>query len=125
MDDRKAIGSRGEREAASYLRRKGYTILRRNYRCRRGEIDIIARKNRTVIFVEVKTGRNRSFGDPAEWVDRKKQRHLITAAQHYLQVCGRPDAHCRFDVISVLGTGDTVRIRHIEDAFWVDDTDVW
>ena len=125
MDDRKAVGSLGETEAAGYLRRKGYTILRRNYRCRRGEIDIIARKNRTVIFVEVKTGRGRSFGDPAEWVSRKKQRHLISAAQTYLQVSGRTDAECRFDVIAVTGDRETVRIRHIEDAFWEEEGGVW
>jgi putative endonuclease len=124
-DDRKAVGGRGEKTAENYLRRKGYAILKRNYRCPRGEIDLVARKNKMLVFVEVKTGRSGSFGDPAEWVGWKKQRRLNAAAEYYLQAHDLENTECRFDVIALrLDRGD-VRIRHIEDAFWQEEGGGW
>ena len=84
-DGRKTTGSRGELLAAGYLRRQGYTILRTNWRCRRGEIDIIARDGATLVFVEVRTRRSTNLGSPEESVTPAKQRRLAELAQTYLQ----------------------------------------
>ncbi|MDZ7296040.1 MAG: YraN family protein [candidate division KSB1 bacterium] len=112
-------GTRGEEVAVSYLRRKGYQILSRNYRCAQGEIDIVAKDGPVLVFVEVKAGRSRSFGPPECWVDRRKQEHMGQAAAMYLEEQGIEDVDCRFDVIAVVWERDGARVQHIENAFWL------
>lgn len=110
------IGSGYEEQAAACFKRQGYEILDRNYRCRAGEIDLIGRDGRFLVFIEVKFRSSLKAGDPAEAVDRRKQRRIITAAGHYLAIRGfDEDTPCRFDVAAVTESG----IRIIKDAFWV------
>jgi len=110
-------GKLGEDKAAAFLQDKGYEILVLNYRFRHSEIDIIAKKNKILIFVEVKTRTNVSFGMPEEFVDATKRRLILKAAEQYIF---DTDWHgdIRFDVISVIITQHTTQIEHIEDAFY-------
>jgi putative endonuclease len=119
--NRRQLGQQGEQIAADFLAEKGMELLKRNYRTRRGEIDIIARQKQTIVFVEVKTSGTPFFGDPATWVDRRKQSRLIQTAEHYLatEVCEEVD--CRFDVVAIRYHQDRFWINHIENAFWTDD----
>ena len=117
-------GRLGEREAARYLRRLGYKLIDLNYRCRYGEIDIVAQDGGTVVFVEVKLRRDRAFADAAQAVGPSKQEKLRKTALLWLSEHGEQPA--RFDVIEVYtgiarqtAFGETYRvnIRHIENAF--------
>lgn len=116
MDLRHLIGSAGESAAAAYLKRKGYKILGQNFSCRYGEIDLIARQGRFVVFVEVKTRKNENFAQAREFVTRAKQERVISAAMLWLQQ-NDVDLQPRFDVIEVVGEGKRQQIRHVEDAF--------
>lgn len=110
-----AAGCEAEERACAHLRRRGLTLLERNFRCRRGEIDLIMRDGSTVVFVEVRYRRNARFGDSAETVDVRKQHRLLAAAQTYLQ----RNAHqtpCRFDVVAITGT----ELQWITNAFEAD-----
>ena len=101
MDDRKKRGDRGESAVAGYLRRRGYRILERQYRCRFGEIDLIALSREGVIcFVEVKTRKPDAISRPCEAVTPAKQQKLRLTAQHYLAHTGA-ECTCRFDVAEV------------------------
>ena len=80
-----SLGERGERAAARFLRRAGYTILARRYRLRTGEIDLVATEGRSVIFVEVKTRRSANYDHPAEAVDLQKQRRVTRTAQAFMK----------------------------------------
>ena len=114
------IGERGELRAAEYLQNKGFYILERNYRTRRGEIDLICADDRYLVFVEVKTRSSTSFGMPCEAVTSVKQRKLVLAAQQWLY--NHPtELQPRFDVVEILVSPDrsTCRICHIPDAFEV------
>ncbi len=114
------IGAAGEFVAVEYLEKKGYKIKARNFRCREGELDIVADEDGTTVFVEVKTRKSTTFGRPAEFVDRRKFRKLKKAAMQYIR---NPDADMRFDVIEILyelhyGEFLVKEINHIENAFW-------
>lgn len=113
------LGRFGEEKAADYLISKGYAIRDRNFRCRFGEIDIIAEKDGTIVFVEVKLRKNDRYGSAAEFVNTSKQRKIRCTAEFYL--CGqRSEENCRFDVMEIYapsGTEGTVRINYIENAF--------
>lgn len=91
-------GAAAELLAARFLAQRGLTIVGRNYRCRGGEIDIIARDAGTLVFVEVRMRRNRAFGGPAESITARKRHRLRLAAQHYLARF-RDEPPCRFDAI--------------------------
>ena len=110
-------GAWGEDLALRYLIQHGYTLLERNYRTRRGEIDLIVHKDDTLIFVEVKLRRGTGFGDPLEAVTYRKQNTLRSVAEHYLYAREPHFETLRFDVISILADRPEVRLQHIEDAF--------
>lgn len=98
------LGSRYESIAASYLEEYGYQIIERNYRSKRGEIDLIALDGRTLVFIEVKYRSELKKGSPLEAVDWKKQRQICRTAQVYMmerQVS--QERACRFDVVGILG----------------------
>ena len=119
MNDQKERGNWGEDRAARYLRLHGYRIVERNFRCRQGEIDIIARKGEIVAFVEVKQRKNADFGEAREFVTFSKQRRIIAAAELWLSQHETP-LQPRFDVVEVYaprGEDGPVQIRHIENAF--------
>ena len=117
---RQNVGRRGEDEAVQYLAEKSYDILERNFRAERGEIDIITKDGDTLVFVEVKTKIQGGFGEPEDWVGRRKQAQIGKVAMAYLQEKEIVDIDCRFDVVAVVRTGGKCEIRHIEDAFWLD-----
>lgn len=108
----------GENLAVDYLRSHGYKILRRNFRCRGGEIDIIAQQGDCLVFVEVRTKKGSDFGIPEESVTRSKQERLASLANIYLQTCDKPPPSWRIDVIAIeLDPHSKVsRLEHIENA---------
>jgi putative endonuclease len=110
------LGDRGEREAASYLRRKGFRVLLRGYRTDQGEVDLIARDGDVLVFVEVKSRRQ---GDPAEAVTLEKQRRLTLAALHFLRRHDLLEQACRFDVVAIVWPGGRrpSSIEHFPHAF--------
>ena len=116
----RAEGTWGEAEVANYLRRRGYTLLAHGFHCRFGEIDLIARKDGVLCFVEVKTRTNLSCGLPREYVTVKKQEKLRAAALLYLSE-RKLDVPARFDVAEVYADGPhpqkAARIEYIENAF--------
>ena len=120
MSREKLLGAFGEAAAAEFLRKKRYELLGMNYRCRLGELDIIARQKETFVFVEVKLRREGGFASAAEAVTPAKQKRLEIAADTWLAENGLEDVPCRFDVIEVYleKTGSKVtRINHLEEAF--------
>lgn len=112
-----ALGDRGENLAARELRNKGYKIIVRNFRCPMGEVDIIARDGKTLVFVEVKT-RGYDEPTPEEQVNEHKMHQLTKCAKFYLGRYGQPQPPARFDVVAIVWpTGKTPTLRHIENAF--------
>ncbi|GAC1370185.1 MAG: YraN family protein [Actinomycetota bacterium] len=107
----------GERAAAALLEHEGWTVLHRNWRLRLGELDLVARRDGWLIFVEVKARRAPALVDPALGVDWRKQRQLRRVAQAYL-VREKPTfEECRFDVVSVLVGDDGIEVKRLEGAF--------
>lgn len=118
MSRRAALGRQGERLAAGHLEANDYVIVTRNFRCRAGEIDLIARRAETLVFVEVKARRSPRYGPPEEALTRAKQAHLIAAANSYLQAQSLEGVPWRIDVIAIeLDERGGVRaLRHVENA---------
>lgn len=117
-DGRKQLGSWGESVAATYLEAHGYTIVTRNWRCARGEIDLVARTGDELVFVEVKTRRGRQMGTPEEGVTPRKARKLLELAQRYLLAHDLDDVAWRVDLVAVEldGRGKLVRCEHVKEA---------
>ncbi len=113
----KERGRDGEDIALNYLRKQGYRIIERNYRCRYGEIDLIAKDGKTLVFVEVKSRRSTAFGAPEEAVGAAKQKKISNVALWYLQEKNISNHSARFDVVSILSTGQDQVIELIRDAF--------
>ena len=114
--DARTRGKLGEARAAAWLRRRFWQIVERNFSCRMGEIDIIARNRRHVIFVEVKLRRNADFAQAREHVTPAKQQRIAAAASLWL--AQHPTSlQPRFDVMEVYDDGAAFRINHIENAF--------
>ena len=117
VEKKDPLGERGENLAAKELQKKGYRILSRNFKCAIGEIDIVAREGKTLVFVEVKT---RMFDEPAPeaQINQTKMHQLTKAAKFYLSRYGQPQPPARFDVVAILWPqGQSPVIRHIENAF--------
>ncbi len=115
--ERLSLGKQGEELAAAELKKLKFKILERNYKCRVGEIDIIARERDTLVFVEVKTRATADFGGPAAAVTIHKQRQLSRAALTYLSQKKLTDIPARFDVVTVEITPPAPRIEVIRNAF--------
>ena len=111
------LGKRGESLAADYLSAKGLTILARNFRSGKAEIDIVATDKGILVIVEVKTRNTRYFGEPEEWVTPAKQKLLIRAANAYVKF-RRFTGEVRFDIVTVIADEKGTEIRHIPDAFY-------
>lgn len=111
------IGKKGEALALNYLREKGYYIRETNWLYRKAELDIVAEFEDQLVVVEVKTRTSREFESPKEAVTIKKQKHIVRAADAYIQQFDI-DLECRFDIVSVLIEGNNIDIEHIEDAFY-------
>lgn len=114
----KGKGNKGEEIATKYLSKLGYSIIERNYRySNKGEIDIIARDDNFLIFVEVKTRFNDKYGDPIEAITKNKQSQIKKIAEAYLYEKNITNINCRFDVITIEKKGDKLHIEHYKDAF--------
>ena len=112
-------GQSAEALAARFLAKRGLKVLTRNYRCRGGEIDLICRAGKALVFAEVRLRRNTDFGGAGASITRAKQRRLILAAQHYLLANGQHDCDCRFDCLLLDGM-DEQRIEWVQNAFSAD-----
>jgi putative endonuclease len=117
MSDKAALGTRGEELAAGYLRQKGYTVIDRNWKSGRTEIDIIAENNEYIVFIEVKTRSADYQVHPADAVNVPKQRTIIFAASNYIKN-RRIDKEARFDIITVIFGRSDWEIDHIENAYY-------
>ena len=116
--DRITLGKSGETYACRELERRGYAIVARRFRTRRGEIDVIARDGETLVFVEVKARRSTRYGTPLEAVTPFKRDRLLRMAAEYVLAKGVANANCRFDVVSVLfGEGLRPRVEVVKNAF--------
>jgi putative endonuclease len=115
---RKALGDWGEKVAREYLLDHGYHIIETNYRCREGEIDIVARDKEYLVFVEVRTRRGCNFGSPEESVTNTKKKKLISLAFNYLQNHNNLPSLWRFDVVAIEsdGRGKVIRLELIQNA---------
>ena len=111
------LGHRGESIAASYLVKNGYTILEKNWRTPYGEIDLIARIDQVVVFVEVKTRASQALGPPEISITRRKGEHMRNAAEYFIQQHTELTMDWRIDVISVqIQSGDKSKIDHFENV---------
>jgi len=115
-----AAGIPGEDLACRHLRGQGFQVLARNFRCRSGEIDVVARDGAVTVFVEVKHRRGASHGEGHESVTSGKRRRLVRAARLYAAMRGLSESPLRFDVISIDEGPEGVRVRHDRGAFDVD-----
>lgn len=111
-------GRKGEDVAVKYLKKQGYIIMQRNFRCKIGEIDIIAfdKNKKELVFFEVKTRKNTSYGTPAEAITVNKKKHIYKVAQYYLYSKKIEDELIRIDVIEVYLKGDLYKINHLKQA---------
>jgi putative endonuclease len=114
------LGKTGERLACAELRRRGYAILANRYRTRSGELDIVAREGRTIVFVEVKARSSDRYGMPGEAITWHKRRRLCLMAQDYLARHRLGHVPCRFDVVTVMTDGARRRVEVIRNAFDAD-----
>lgn len=114
MYNNQEIGKLGENLATKYLQKSGYTIIDRNFRCKQGEIDIIAKYKQEIIFIEVKTRTNLNYGNPAEAVTQIKQKHIERATEYYIYRNNLYKSFIRIDIIEVYIKKDKYRINHIK-----------
>ena len=114
---KQALGREGEKIAEVFLKKQGYRLVERNYRCRGGEVDLIVLDRRIIVFVEVKTRTDHGFGSPLEAVEPRKQRRMILAAQLFLHQKKLHERDARFDVVGISWPGTEPLVEHIQNAF--------
>jgi len=112
-------GKQAEDLAARFLVKRGLSVLARNFRCRGGEIDLVCRDGKAIVFIEVRLRRNPGFGGAGASITPTKQRRIILAAQHYLAAHARADSDCRFDCVLLDGLSEN-NLDWVRDAFFVD-----
>ena len=117
MKNKRVLGNEGERAAATYLENIGYIVLEKNWRFKRSEIDLICKKDDTLVFVEVKTRSYVAFGEPEAAVDQKKAEKVMEGAEEYIF---QNDWHgdIRFDIVSILMNDGKQKVLHLQDAFY-------
>ena len=112
------LGRKGESLAKAFLEEAGYEIMDENWTYGKAEIDLVAYKDRVIIFTEVKTRTGNGFGEPEDFVDNRKQKLLAEAADEYIYLMDH-QGEVRFDIISILfDSNANYKLKHIEDAFW-------
>ena len=114
--NKKELGNIGEEISTNYLEKCGYEVIERNYRCRQGEIDIIARDNDELVFIEVKTRSNLCFGRPREAVDGYKQNHIYKTARYYLYKNHLEKSYVRFDGIEIYLKKDKYKLKLLKNV---------
>ncbi|GLB52700.1 UPF0102 protein [Neptunitalea chrysea] len=117
MAEHNDFGKLAEDEAVNYLKRKAYRIAFRNYRYGKAEIDILAFDNEVLVVIEVKARSTGYFGDPEQFVSKRKIQFLINAVNKYVEQ-NNLDVEIRFDIIAILKQKDGLVVNHIEDAFY-------
>ena len=117
MDGRRETGRRGEEIAAGFVATLGYRVVIRNFRCRAGEIDLVALDGDTVVFVEVRSRMGARCGTPLESVDGRKQMQVGRVARHFLSLRGWHERSARFDVIGIRLDAEPPAIEHVRAAF--------
>ncbi len=117
MSNHLDIGLAGEQYACTHLLKEGYTIIEKNWRYKRAEVDIICTRNQHLIFVEVKTRTSEYMGEPSAAVTRAKQKHIVRAADAYVKEY-EGDPEVRFDIIGIIMNSKEKTLEHIEDAFY-------
>ncbi|MDP1809262.1 MAG: YraN family protein [Actinomycetota bacterium] len=117
VDERKIFGGSGEKLAAAHLKKNGYEIVALNWRCRLGEIDLIAKTGGVLVVCEVKSRRGSRFGSPLEAITAGKQARLRRLGEYYWSFNTDRSLTVRFDAISILQSGEKIEIDHIENAF--------
>ena len=115
--NRRSKGREGENLAAQFLEKKGYSILERNYRFERGEIDIVAKEGQELVFVEVKSRHSKQYGAPEESVTPAKEAQLKKVAEGYLYEHNIENQSCRFDIVTITYQQGTPVLRLIPNAF--------
>lgn len=110
------LGKTGEEIAEIYLIKNGYKILEKNFSCRQGEIDIIAKDIKEIVFVEVKTRTNKKYGEPIDSITYYKKKHLIKSIQFYLYLKKLDNAFIRIDIIEIYKKDDGFLIKHTKGA---------
>lgn len=113
------LGKWGEEYAARFLEQNEYKILTRNYRCKIGEIDIIAKNKEYIVFIEVKTRKNISYGYPREAVTKHKQKKIYYVALNYITRYNLNNSFFRFDVVEIIGNEYNNTIQIIKNAFQI------
>lgn len=108
------FGNTGENLATDYLEKQGYTILERNFYCKQGEIDIIAKDKNEIVFIEVKSRSNKLFGIPSEAVTKQKIKHLFRTARYFFYKNKMINEYIRFDVVEILIKSGKFNINHIK-----------
>ena len=118
MEQRKQLGNNSEAIARQYLEKQGYTLVQQNFRCRSGEIDLIMRQDKQLVFVEVRSRSSQRYGTPAETVTASKQEKLRRTAAYFLYRNPQlAQCYCRFDVVSIVWQNGTPQVAWIADAF--------
>jgi putative endonuclease len=115
--EKKELGKKGEDMALRFLKKRGYRIIEQNYVCKMGEMDLIAKENDTLVFIEVKTRTSMDFGPPQLAVTSWKQRQLSKVALYFLKEKEIEDVKARFDVVAILLSPEGEEIELIKDAF--------
>ena len=117
MDGRRETGRRGEDVAAAFVAALGFRVVVRNFRCRAGEIDLVALDGDTVVFVEVRSRTGGACGTPLESVDGRKQAQVGRVARYFLAARGWHDRSARFDVIGIRLDAEPPVVEHVRAAF--------
>ena len=117
MAQHNELGKKGEQLAVDYLLQHGYTIIERNYRFDKAEVDIIAQKKDTLAIIEVKTRSSIDFGNPQDFVKPKQIQRLVKAVDEYVTV-NDLDVEVRFDIIAIVKNGNNYEIEHLKNAFY-------
>jgi len=117
MAQHNELGKKGEQLAVNFLIEKGYTIMERNYRFDKAEVDIIAQQKDTLAIIEVKTRSSADFGNPQDFVKPKQIQRLVKAVDEYVTV-NELDVEVRFDIIAIVKNGSNYNIEHLENAFY-------
>lgn len=117
MANHNDLGKKGEELAVNYLKSHGFEILDVNWKFSKTEIDVIAKKDKELIIIEVKTRSNINFGFPEEAVNFAKQERIFNATNHYVEV-NELDLNVRFDIISIIKEKKKYKVHHLENAFY-------
>jgi putative endonuclease len=117
VDGRRELGRRGEEVAAEFVRGLGYRLIERNFRCRAGEVDLVALDDDTVVFVEVRSRSGVRLGTPLESVDGRKQAQVARVARYFLAAHGWHERTVRFDVVGIRFDAEPPAVEHVRAAF--------